>query len=163
VVEETKPRKPKRLTRRALLARSAAGGAGVVAGALVAPRIARADDDETAELIRQLTGRSATESDRVRLTMPPSFSAGATVPLSFTIDSPMTVLEHVRRVRVLAPRNPLVEVASFNFVPLRSAARASTRIRLAASQHVVAVAEMSDGALLMTRTWVDVASSGCPE
>ena len=66
-----------------------------------------------------------------------------------------------KRIRVFAPKNPIVEVASFNFVPRRSTARVSTRIRLAKPQDVVAVAEMSDGTLLMTKTWVDVATDGC--
>jgi sulfur-oxidizing protein SoxY len=160
VVEEARTH---RLTRRALLACSAAGGAGLMGVALGPTRTASAGDDVEAELIRQLLGKTAAESDRVHLTLPPVFPTGSTVPLSFAVDSPMTDLDHVRRVRVLAPRNPLVEVASFNFVPLRSAPRASTRIRLAAPQHVVAVAEMSDGTLLMSKAWVDVASNGCPE
>lgn len=155
--------KTKSLTRRTLLASSAAGSAGLIGAALVATQSASADaGEEAVELIRQLTGKAVIESDRIHLTMPPLFPNGDTVPLSFTVDSPMTEPDHVRRVRVLAPRNPLVEVASFSFVPLRSAPRASTRIRLAAPQHVMAVAEMSDGALLMAKTWVDVASNGCP-
>jgi len=59
------------------------------------------------------------------------------------------------------PSNPLIEVASFNFVPRRTIAHVSTRIRLAEPQYVVAVAEMSDGTLLMTKTFVDVATNGC--
>jgi sulfur-oxidizing protein SoxY len=65
------------------------------------------------------------------------------------------------RLRVVAPRNPLIEVASFHFFPQRSHPRVSTRIRLAESQYVLAVAEMNDGALLMTKTWVEVATNGC--
>jgi sulfur-oxidizing protein SoxY len=48
----------------------------------------------------------------------------------------MTEADHVRRIRVFAPKNPLIEVASFNFVPDRGTARVSTRIRLAKPQHV---------------------------
>jgi sulfur-oxidizing protein SoxY len=55
----------------------------------------------------------------------------------------------------------LIEVVGFHFVPQRSAAHVSTRIRLAKPQYVVAVAEMNDGALLMAKTWVDVATNGC--
>jgi sulfur-oxidizing protein SoxY len=148
------------LTRRTFLAATASGGAGI-AGAALTPQSARADDDEALDLIRQLTGRIATESERVRLTMPRVFATGYTVPLDLAVDSPMTERDHVRRIRVLAPRNPIVEVVSFSFSPQRSAARASTRIRLAQPQHVLAVAEMSDGTLLMAKTWVEVASNGC--
>ena len=141
------------LTRRDVLM----GCAGV---ALLSPQGARAND-EALELVKQLTGRTATESDRLHLIMPAVFPTGYTVPMSLDIDSPMTETDHVRQIRVFAPKNPLIEVASFHFVPQRSLARVSTRIRLAKPQHVVAVAEMNDGVLLMTKAWVQVATNGC--
>jgi sulfur-oxidizing protein SoxY len=145
-------------TRRALLTAAVAGGVGF-AGITFASRLGASD--EAAELIKQLTGKTATDSDRVQLIMPRDFPTGSTVPLSLVIDSPMTETDHVRQVRLLAPRNPIIEVARFNFTPGRTGARVSTRIRLAEPQHVMAVAEMSDGRLLMTRTWVEVATNGC--
>jgi sulfur-oxidizing protein SoxY len=93
--------------------------------------------------------------------MPAVFPTGYTVPMDLDIESPMTEDDHVKRIRVFAPQNPLIEVAGFSFVPQRSVPRVSARIRLAKPQHVVAVAEMSDGTLLMTKTWVDVATNGC--
>jgi sulfur-oxidizing protein SoxY len=93
--------------------------------------------------------------------MPRMFANGYTVPLTLVIDSPMTEADHVRDVRVLAPRNPLITVATFHFVPQRSEPRVSTRIRLAQPQDILAVAEMNDGTLLMTRAWVEVATNGC--
>jgi sulfur-oxidizing protein SoxY len=73
----------------------------------------------------------------------------------------MTEADHVRSVRIFAPKNPLIEVAGFRFTPQSGRASVSTRIRLAAPQHVLAVAEMSDDTLLMTKAWVEVASNGC--
>ena len=73
----------------------------------------------------------------------------------------MTETDHVRYIRVLAPQNPLIEVATFHFTPGRSQARASTRIRLAEPQFVLGVAEIDDGALLFGKTWVHVATDGC--
>jgi sulfur-oxidizing protein SoxY len=73
----------------------------------------------------------------------------------------MTEFDHVRHVRVLAPRNPIIEVATFHFVPQRSEPRVSTRIRLAEPQYVLAIAETSDDKLLMTKTWIEVATNGC--
>ena len=143
-------------TRRAVLA-AAVAGAGLGAARAAPPGAV----DDAADMIRQLTGKTATESDRVQLIMPREFPTGSIVPLTLVIDSPMTPADHVRQVYVLAPRNPLNPVARFNFTPGRSGARLSTRIRLAGPQHVVAVAEMSDGRLLMGRTWVDVATNGC--
>jgi len=73
----------------------------------------------------------------------------------------MTENDHVKHVHVLAARNSLIEVATFHFVPQRSQPRVSTRIRLAEPQYVVAFAELNDGTLLMTKTWVEVATNGC--
>ena len=143
------------LTRRELFLASAAGFASAT---IVSPAKAT---DEAAELIKRLTGRSATASDRLHLVMPRTFPNGYTVPLNVNIDSPMTENDYVRYVRVVAPRNPLIEIATFHFVPQRSLPRVSTRIRLAEPQDVLAFAELNDGTLLMTKTWVDVATNGC--
>ncbi len=146
------------LTRRELFLASAAGFASAT---IVWPAKASDEVDEAAELIKRLTGRTATVSDRLHLVMPRTFPNGYTVPLNVDIDSPMTESDYVRYVRVVAPRNPLIEVATFHFVPQRSQPRVSTRIRLAGPQHVLAFAELNDGTLLMTKTWVDVATNGC--
>jgi sulfur-oxidizing protein SoxY len=144
------------LTRRALLTVAVAGGAAIAG--LARPALA---DDEAVALIKQVTGGIATESDRVRLTMPPVFPNGYTVPLAFQVDTAMTQSDHVKKVIVLAPLNPIVEVAVFHFIAQRSEPRISTRIRLAKPQYVFAVAEMNDGALLMAKTWVEVTTNGC--
>jgi sulfur-oxidizing protein SoxY len=121
---------------------------------------ASADDDDVA-LIRRLTGKTPTESDRLHLVMPKTFPNGYTVPLSLDIDSPMTESDYVKHIRVVAPHNPLIEVATFHFVPQRILPRVSTRIRLAEPQYVLAVVELNDGTLLMTKTWVEAATNGC--
>ena len=146
------------LTRRELFLASAAG---VASATIVSPANASDDVDEAAELIKRLTGRIAIASDRLHLVMPRTFPNGYTVPLNVEIDSPMTESDYVRYVRVVAPRNPLIEVATFHFFPQLSQPRVSTRIRLAEPQDVLAFAELNDGTLLMTKTWVDVATNGC--
>jgi sulfur-oxidizing protein SoxY len=146
-------------TRRAVLTAAVAGGTGFAGPTVVSPNADVSDD--AVELIKQLTGKIPRESDRLRLAMPRVFPNGYTVPLSLEVDTPMTETDHVRYARVLAPRNPLIEVATFHFVAQRSEPRVSTRIRLAEPQYVLAVAEMNDGALLMTRAWVEVATNGC--
>jgi len=149
-----------RLTRRAVLTATVVAGAGLVGAAF--PALANADaTDDPVELIKRLTGKIAQESDRVRLKMPRVFPNGYTVPLDLSVETAMTDADHVKSVRVLAPRNPIVEVAAFHFVPQRSEPRISTRIRLAEPQFVIALAEMNDGALLMAKTWVEVATNGC--
>src|ERR1700737_5395558 len=118
-------------TRRALLTAAVAGGAGFAGPTLVSPLNANVRDDAV-ELIKQLTGKIPMESDRLHLAMPRVFPNGYTVPLSFEIDTPMTETDHVRDARVLVPRHPLIEVATFHFVPQRSDPRVSTGPPLAA-------------------------------
>jgi sulfur-oxidizing protein SoxY len=145
-------------TRRTILTAAVAGSAGFASATLASTQ---PPSDDAVDLVKRLTGKTLTASDRLHLVMPQVFPNGYTVPLTLAIDSPMTEADHVRHVSVLAPRNPLVEVAAFHFVPQRSEPRVSTRIRLAEPQYVLAVAEMNDGTFLMTETWVDVATNGC--
>jgi sulfur-oxidizing protein SoxY len=146
------------LTRRAMLSNVVAGGASLATSGFATPASAA---DEAFALVQELTGKTPILSDRVRLSMPAQFANGYTVPLTLTVNSPMTEADHVRRVVVLAPRNPIVTVASFHFMPMRSEPRIAMRIRLAETQDVLALAEMNDGALLMACTRVDVATNGC--
>jgi sulfur-oxidizing protein SoxY len=150
--------RPFGFTRRDVLTAAVAGGAGFASAALASPP---PPDGDAVDLVKRLTGKTPIVSDRLHLVMPKVFPNGYTVPLTLVIDGPMTESDHVRHVSVLAPRNPLVEVATFHFVPQRSEPRVSTRIRLAEPQYVTAVAEMNDGTLLMTETWVEVATNGC--
>lgn len=146
------------LTRRLLVL---AGAAGVASAAAVLAASASDEPDDAVEFVKRLTGKTPIESDRLHLVMPRTFPNGYTVPLSLDIDSPMTESDHVRSIRVVAPRNPLIEVATFHFAPQRSQSRLSTRIRLAKPQFVLAFAELNDGTLLMAKTWVEVAVNGC--
>ena len=95
-------------TRRELLL---TGVAGLATTIIVSPASA---SDETTGLIERLTGKIPMESDRLHLAMPRTFPTGYTVPLTIEVDSPMTEDDHVKRVRVVAPRNPLIEVATFH-------------------------------------------------
>jgi sulfur-oxidizing protein SoxY len=147
------------LTRRDVLMAGCSSGAVFACAFLATPDVSAGD--QVMDFVGQLAGGTLIPSDRVHLIMPAKFPTGYTVPLELEVDSPMTKDDHVRRVRVFAPENPLIEVAGFNFVPQRSVAHVSTRVRLAKPQYVVAVAEMNDGRLLAATTWVDVASNGC--
>ena len=148
------------LTRRAVVKALWGSGVGLASVAIASPRSIGADD-EAIELVKRLTGRIPTESSRLHLEMPAAFPNGYTVPMTLEVDSPMTEADHVRHVHVFAPRNPLIKVATFHFTPRSGRARVSTRIRLAEPQYVLAAADMSDGTLLMTRTWVKVDTNGC--
>jgi sulfur-oxidizing protein SoxY len=155
------PSSHKILVRRRNLLRTALGLAGVVIS--VRPSLGLPDDEasEDSRLVEQMIGRPAVVSPRVHLSMPASFANGYRVPMTLSVDSPMTGADHVRMVHVLAPKNPIVPVAEFHFTPQSGAAVISTRVRLAKSQTVLAVADMSDGSLLMARSWVKVDIDGC--
>lgn len=106
-------------------------------------------------------GRLPEASDRIRLTLPRTFKRGDAVPLTVEVEGPMTTADYVRHVHLLADANPLPEIASFHFTPHSGRARVVTRIRLAKTQDVVAVAEMGNGSVLMAMAPVEVETDGC--
>jgi sulfur-oxidizing protein SoxY len=83
------------------------------------------------------------------------------VPVTVEVESPMTADDHVKAVHVLTERNPEPEVATFHFSPRNGRALVSTRIRLAKSQRVHVLAEMSDGRVLTAAREVEVTVGGC--
>jgi len=141
--------------RRALLR-----GAAAASAILLMRPAAYAGDPET-ELVAMLFERRPVESDKLHLDLPRHFANGYTVPLALSVDSAMTEADHPRAVHIFAPGNPFLRVAIFHFTPSSGKAMLSTRIRLAKPQNVIAVAEMSDGRVLMTKSWVEVEIDGC--
>jgi sulfur-oxidizing protein SoxY len=146
--------------RRRLLVGLGAGGLAVVGMTLV-PRAVLADADSMMMAIKERIGDTATKEGRISLDLPQIAENGNTVPVAFEIDSPMTETDYVKAVHLYAEKNPLPNVASFHFTPRSGKARASTRMRLAKTQNVVAVAEMSDGSVYMAKTEVKVTIGGC--
>ena len=98
---------------------------------------------------------------RIELDLPQIAENGNTVPISIAIDSPMTEDDYVKTVHVFADGNPRPDVASFHFTPACGTASCSTRIRLAKTQNIVAVAEMSNGDVYMAKSEVKVTIGGC--
>jgi sulfur-oxidizing protein SoxY len=135
-------------------------GAAALAGCALTSRAAWAEQ-AMATAMALTNGRRPEPSDHIRLTLPRAFKRGDAVPLTVEVESPMTEADHVRHIHLLAEANPLPEIASFHFTPRSGRARVVTRIRLAKSQDVVAVAEMGNGSVLMTRTPVEVETDGC--
>ena len=146
-------------TRRDVLMAGFAGSAAF-ASALLWPRKALARD-ETLDLVERLTGKAATEFDRLRLVMPAVFPTGYTVPMSLDGRQSDDGADHVRQ--SASSRRKIRSSRSSASTSRRSAASRVCRraSALPKPQYVVAVAEMNDGALLMTKTWVDVATDGC--
>lgn len=148
-----------RLARRELLL-GTAGGVLALAS-MGAARPARADAAGVSKALAALVGDKTPQEGRVTLTMPEIAENGNTVPLEVVVESPMTEADHVKAVHVFAEGNPQPDVVSFHFTPASGKAAASTRMRLASTQNVVAVAEMSDGSLYSTKREVKVTIGGC--
>jgi sulfur-oxidizing protein SoxY len=144
------------LNRREALA--AAVGGLVAAGGLAAPAAAKNDAED---LIKAFTGGKAPAEGKVRLELPEIAENGNTVPIAISVESPMTAQSHVTDVLVVADGNPRAGVATFHFSPASGVAEASTRIRLASTQNITAVAKMNDGSFFASTKQVKVTIGGC--
>ncbi|ATQ70595.1 thiosulfate oxidation carrier protein SoxY (plasmid) [Methylosinus trichosporium OB3b] len=105
---------------------------------------------------RTRPGRSA-----VTLDLPEIAENGNSVPITVKVTSPMTEQLYVARIVIIAEANPTPTAATFSLTPLSGRAEVSTRIRLAQTQTVSAIAEMSDGSIEMDKKTVKVTAGGC--
>jgi sulfur-oxidizing protein SoxY len=133
----------------------------LVGVSLLPIQASRAADDVVSARIKELVGDGPIRDGRITLDVPEIAENGNTVPVAFEVDSPMTAEDYVKAVHVLAVGNPAPEVASFGFTPMNGVAAASTRIRLARTQNVVVLAEMSDGSVYRAQSEVKVTIGGC--
>ena len=145
------------LTRRRIL--STAAGVGL---ASLAPP-ARATETEMAAAIRDLIGEAPLAAGKVKLELPSIVENGNTVPLTVSVESPMTEADHVERIHILNQKNPQPFVAAFHLGPRAGKASVATRIRLADSQRVVAIARLSDGSFWSDSADVIVTLAACTE
>jgi sulfur-oxidizing protein SoxY len=135
------------------------------AGVGLAPFVthARATEAAMAEAIRGVTGESEAQRGKVKLELPPIVENGNTVSLTVSVESPMTEADHVESIHIFNQKNPQPYVAAFNLGPRAGKARVSTRIRLADSQRVAAVARLSDGSFWADSVDVIVTLAACTE
>lgn len=111
--------------------------------------------------IEKLTGGKPVTPGKVRMDMPAIAENGNTIPFTLKVESPMTAALHVKQVHVFAPRNPRPQVAVFHFGPACAKAEVSTRVRLAGTQKVLAIAEMSDGSFWSGEQNIVVTAAAC--
>jgi sulfur-oxidizing protein SoxY len=116
-------------------------GAGLVVP-LASIRPVRATPVEVAALIAQLVGNGELHDGRVKLDLPVMVENGNSVGMTVSVDAPVA---QVRSIDVFAEGNPLPHVLRVRFGPHAGAPRIATRIRLATSQTVIAVARLADG------------------
>jgi sulfur-oxidizing protein SoxY len=151
-------RKSMTLTRRQALALGAGSAALIVMGWTEA---ALATPQATADDIAKFTGGKTAEAGKVSIEMPEIAENGNTVPLSVSVDAPMTAADHVTDVLVVAEGNPNPGVITFHFTPQSGKAEASTRIRLATTQKIIVVAKTSTGKFYTANKLVKVTIGGC--
>jgi len=133
-----------------------------IAGTALPPRRSLANIPQNVQAaIEKLRGGRTVQEGRITLRLPTIAENGNTVPLSISVESPMTAADHVKAIHIFATSNPTPEVAVFHLTPAMGCAAVDTRIRLGQTQDVVAFAEMADGNLFMARAEVKVTIGGC--
>ena len=141
-----------------------AGGAAVLGAVpIVTLRPAEATPAMLASAIRTVTGGAAVKTGKIQLDVPPLVENGNTVPLTVSVASPMAPEDFVKSIHVFNEKNPQPNIGNFYFGPNAGRAQVSTRIRLADSQKVVAIARLSDGSFWSASVDVIVTLAACTE
>ncbi|HKA45997.1 MAG TPA: SoxY-related AACIE arm protein [Burkholderiales bacterium] len=115
------------------------------------------------DAIRKVVGGAPVSRGKVKLDVPPLIDNGNAVTVSVAVESPMTPAEHVKAIHVFNEKNPLPNVVSVYLGPRSGRAEISTRIRLADTQTVTAIAELSDGSFWSDSASVVVTLAACLE
>lgn len=146
------------LSRRQMLAILASATGVALAGL---PRGAVAGPAEAEAMLKDLTGNAPLKDGRINLTLPQVAENGASVPITIAVDSPMSDSDYVKSIHIVADGNPSPAIASFHFTPAAGKAEVSTRVRLAKTQKIRAVAVMADGSCFQAAKEVKVTVGGC--
>ena len=114
-------------------------------------------------LIRDATGGVPLRLGRVRLSLPALAESGNSVRLKVEVESPMTTAAYVRHIHIFSEKNPRPLIARFSLGPRAGRAEVNTRIRLAGTQRVLALAVMNDGSAWLDMAEVAVTAAACVE
>ncbi|WP_295132858.1 SoxY-related AACIE arm protein [uncultured Reyranella sp.] len=137
--------------------------AGTAAVVVLPLAPAAATPDAMAEAIRKVIGMATPIEGRVKLDVPPLVENGSTVPLTVSVESPMTADDHVKAIHVFNEKNPQPNVFSARLGPQNGRAVIGTRIKLGDSQRIIAIAETSDGKFWSAGADVIVTLAACLE
>ena len=137
-------------------------GAAVAAQMIVRPAGAQ-DAQELAAAVAQFAGGQAIRPGRVKLEIASLVDNGNVVPMRVRVDSPMNAGDHVTEIAVFNEKNPQRDVLRATLGPRAGKADVSTRIRLATSQKLVALARMNDGSIWSDTVDVIVVLAACIE
>jgi sulfur-oxidizing protein SoxY len=113
--------------------------------------------------IRNIVGEAQLRSGRIKLDIPPLVENGNTVPMTVSVASPMTADDYVKSIHVFNEKNPQPNIGNFYFSSSSGRAQVSTRIRLADTQKVVAIARLSDDTFWQVAAEIVVTLAACTE
>jgi sulfur-oxidizing protein SoxY len=136
---------------------------GLIGSVSVAPALTVRAASLAAAAIGEVVGDAPVYQGKVKLEVPPLVENGNAVALTVSVDSPMTERDHVKSIHIFNEKNPQPNVASFHLGPRAGRAQVSTRIRLADSQKVIAIAQLSDNSLWSNSVDVVVTLAACLE
>jgi sulfur-oxidizing protein SoxY len=136
-------------------------GGGAATWLAMLGRGAMATTDMRDEAVKKLVRGQEVRDGRVTLTIPSVAENGLSVYTTVEVESPMTPQDYVRAIHILSEKNPIAHLLTFRLTPLSGIAKVSTNIRIAASQEVTALAEMSDGSVWRDRKSVIVTIAAC--
>ena len=117
----------------------------------------------SAAAIRNVVGEAEVRTGKVKLDVPPLVENGNTVPMTVSVASPMTPKDYVKSIHVFNEKNPQPNIGNFYLGPKAGRAQVSTRIRLADSQKIIAIARLSDGSFWSVSADVVVTLAACTE
>jgi sulfur-oxidizing protein SoxY len=141
-------------------------GSAAAIGALpvaISVRPVEATPETMAAAIRIVTGGAAVQSGKVKLDIPPLVENGNSVPMTVSVTSPMTSTDYVKSIHVFNEKNPQPNLGNFYLKPGAGRAQVATRVRLADSQKIIAIAKLSDGSLWSVTAEVVVTLAACTE
>jgi sulfur-oxidizing protein SoxY len=130
---------------------------------LISVRPVEATPEMMATAIRTVTGGAAVQTGKVKLDIPPLVENGNSVPMTVSVTSPMTPSDYVKSIHVFNEKNPQPNLGNFYLGPRAGRAQVATRVRLADSQKIVAIAKLSDGSLWSVTGEVVVTLAACTE
>ena len=155
-----KPEMDRDRSRREILQAAAALAGG---GVLVSIQPAAATPEMMKDAVRAVIGEAPVKKGKVKLDLPPLVENGNSVPCTVAVESPMTATDYVKAIHIFNEKNPQPNVISVKLGPRAGRAGFSTRIRLADSQTVTAIAELSDGSFWSDDIDVIVTLAACIE
>jgi sulfur-oxidizing protein SoxY len=136
------------------------------AGALVVtlvPVAARATPATMQEAVRKVVGDAKIQRGKVTLDLPPLIDNGNVVALAVSVASPMTPTDYVKAIHVFNEKNPQPNIVSVYLGPRAGRASIFARVRLADSQTITAIAQLSDGSFWQATQDVIVTTAACAE